>query len=104
MPSKDTDGDVEIVTNDECYAACELFEKTEGIDIHPAAGVALASLINCLNSGKVQRDKILMLNITGGGEKRFKSENEVFMLAPDLTIDNSLDKNVISRVAENLFR
>ncbi len=100
----DTGGDVEIVTNNECYAACELFEMTEGIDIHPAAGVALASLINCLNSGKVQRDKILMLNITGGGEKRFKSENAVHSLSPNLIISNSLDESAISGAAEKLFR
>lgn len=100
---KDTDGDIEKVTNEECHKACELFEQTEGIDIHPAAGVALASLINCLDSGKVERDKIIMLNITGGGEKRFRKENRIFMLPPKLIIDNSLDNRAISKAAELLF-
>ncbi|MCK9304384.1 MAG: cysteate synthase [Bacteroidales bacterium] len=100
---KDSGGDMEIVTNEECSRACTMFEESEGIDIHPAAGVALASLINCLKSGKVEREKIIMLNITGGGEKRFIKENKIVMLQPRLIIDNNLDKSTISRTAELLF-
>jgi cysteate synthase len=100
---QDTGGDIEMVTNDECKTACSLFEKTEGIDIHPAAGVALASMINCLKKGKAEKGKILMLNITGGGEKRFRKENNIYMLRPSMIIDNKLDSDVISRIAESLF-
>ena len=45
---KATDGDVLAVTNDEARAAQALFLRAEGADIHPAAGVATASLINAV--------------------------------------------------------
>lgn len=96
-------GDVEIADNGELERACELFERTEGIDIHPAAGIALAGMIKSINSGKVNRDKILMLNITGGGEKLFKSLNKVTYLKPDFIIDNNSDINHIIEKAESLF-
>lgn len=78
----DTKGDVFKVTNDELVKASELFSKTEGIDIHPAAAVATASLIQAVNSESVSPDSVIMLNITGGGEQRFKSSNEVYYLKP----------------------
>ena len=99
----DSMGDVEIADNGELERACELFERTEGIDIHPAAGIALAGMIKSINSGKVNRDKILMLNITGGGEKLFKSLNKVTYLQPDFIIDNNSDINHIIEKAESLF-
>lgn len=99
----DSMGDVEIADNGELERACELFERTEGIDIHPAAGIALAGMIKSINSGKVNRDKILMLNITGGGEKLFKSLNKVTYLKPDFIIDNNSDINHIIEKAESLF-
>ncbi len=100
---KDTNGDIEIADNGEMEMACALFEKHEGIDIHPAAGIALAGMIKSINSGKVEREKVLMLNITGGGEKRFKSENKVFYLKPSLVIDNNLETAFIIKSVESLF-
>ncbi|OFY45057.1 MAG: cysteate synthase [Bacteroidetes bacterium GWF2_40_14] len=100
---KDSDGDIEIADNGEMEMACALFEKHEGIDIHPAAGIALAGMIKSINSGKVEREKVLMLNITGGGEKRFKSENKVFYLKPNLVIDNNLETEFIIKSVESLF-
>lgn len=99
----DSKGDVEIADNGELERACELFERAEGTDIHPAAGIALAGMIKSINSGKVQRDKILMLNITGGGEKLFKSAHKVTYLKPDFIIDNNCDINHIIEKAESLF-
>lgn len=99
----DCGGDIEIADNGEMERACELFEKTEGIDIHPAAGIALAGMIKSINSGKAGREKILMLNITGGGEKLFKSANKVTYLRPDYIIDNKSDANLIISKAESLF-
>jgi len=99
----DSQGDVEIADNGELERACELFERAEGIDIHPAAGIALAGMIKSINSGKVQRDKVLMLNITGGGEKLFKSVHKVTYLKPDFIIDNNCDINHIIEKAESLF-
>lgn len=99
----DTNGDIEIADNGELEKACALFEQTEGIDIYPAAGVALSGMIKSINTGKVDKNKILMLNITGGGEKRFRSENKVFNLLPNAIICNKSGSEEIIKKAEELF-
>lgn len=96
---KATDGDIEIVTNEELRQACSLFEKVEGSDIHPAAGVAVVSLKKALESGKISKDEVIMLNITGGGEKRFKKEFEYVQKEPDMVISSAEDsKTIIEKV------
>jgi cysteate synthase len=100
----DTNGDIEIADNGELEKACTLFEQTEGVDIHPAAGIALSGMIKSINSGKVEREKILMLNITGGGEKRFRSENKLYYLKPDAIISSQSDTKEIIKKAEELFK
>lgn len=62
-----TKGSAYGIPNEEACAAANLFEKTEGIDIDPAAAVAVACLIRCAAEGKVQSNACIMLNITGGG-------------------------------------
>ena len=84
---KDAGGDVLLSTNEEAKEAATLFEKTEGIDIHPAAAVATATLINEVKNKTILEDSLIMLNITGGGEQRFKDENELFYLKPSLVFD-----------------
>lgn len=71
---KDTAGDVISVTNEELRQACRLFERTEGVDIYSAVGVATSSLIKAVEAGEVDPSKTVMLNITGGGERHFKEE------------------------------
>lgn len=98
------DGDIEIATNAQLAECCSLFEELEGIDIHPAAGVAVAGLIEALDSGKIKdKNSIIMLNITGGGEKLFKSQNRLFIKNPNLIIDNHLEVSSIINSAESLF-
>ncbi|MEO7038969.1 MAG: cysteate synthase, partial [Candidatus Elarobacter sp.] len=58
------------VTNDEMFAAMTLFAEREGIDIEPAPGVALASLMRAVRDGTVGPDETGLLNVTGGGRKR----------------------------------
>jgi cysteate synthase len=49
--------------------------------------VATATLIQAAESGNINKNSLVMLNITGGGEKRFKAEKELFYLKPDLVFD-----------------
>ncbi len=100
---KATDGDIELATNEELRAACELFEKVEGSDINPAAGVAVESLKKSVGKGKVSKDEIIMLNITGGGEKRFKKEFEFVQKEADLVIPATEDSKVIIEKVLALF-
>ena len=100
---KATGGDVLAVTNDEARAAQALFLRTEGADIHPAAGVATASLINAVKQGRVERDAVVMLNITGGGEALFKQGKEIYRLQPDRIFPLNPDEAEVIDFAESLF-
>ncbi len=101
---KDSGGDVETGTNEDIIRISELFEKTEGIDIHPAAAIAIAGLEHAIAAGKVAKDETIMLNITGGGEKLFKKTHEVFYKKPDLILHpEKEDKNDIIDTVEHLF-
>lgn len=91
---KDTRGDVLAVTNEELTAAQRLFEETEGVDIYSAAGVAVSSLQAAVKAGKVPADATVMLNITGGGEKRFSRDKQLWYLMPAIVfpLDVTADK------------
>ena len=95
---KDTDGDILAVSNDEANAAKALFEETEGIDIYHAAAVATASLQQAVAKGTVKADDVVMLNITGGGERRFHAEHEVCYLKPDHIFKIDFTKEEVERV------
>lgn len=102
---KDSGGDMETGTNEDIIRISELFEKTEGIDLHPAAAIAIAGLEHAIAAGKVSKDETIMLNITGGGEKLFKKTHEVFYKKPDLILHpEKEDKNDIINTVEHLFR
>jgi len=92
---KDAGGDVLLATNKEAKIAGNMFMETEGIDIHPAAAIATATLINAVKNNTVGKDSIIMLNITGGGEERFKKDNELHLLKPILYFDVDPDENEV---------
>jgi cysteate synthase len=93
-----SNGDFQKVTNGELTQACELFEDLEGSDIYSAAGVAVMSLIKALEEGQVTPEQTIMLNVTGGGEKRFKKEFNCvnakadLILSPDCSPSEVIDK------------
>lgn len=66
----DTHGDIISVTNEELSQYGKLFAELEGCDINNAAAVATASLALAVKNGTVHADDCIMLNITGGGEKK----------------------------------
>lgn len=101
---KDSDGEVLLVNNEDAVAAAKLFEETEGIDIHIAAAVAVASLREAAESGKVEKDAVIMLNITGGGEVKFASENkQLYYLKPILTFDFNPNSEDVKAKLKDLF-
>jgi len=99
---KDTGGDVIAVDNSEAYAANNLFIETEGIDLHPAAAVATASLIKAADQGVVDKSAIIMLNITGGGEARFKSKKELYYLSPSLVFNINAEFDTVKEQLDTL--
>jgi cysteate synthase len=63
-------GDVLAVRNDAVRAAGTAFLQQEGIDIEPAAAVAVAGLRAAVRDGRIVPDAAVLLNITGGGRAR----------------------------------
>lgn len=99
----DTGGDVLIANNQQAREASQLFLESEGIDIHPAAAVAAATLKEAVQNNQIHRDACVMLNITGGGEALFKSERDLFYLKPSLVLP--VDSNVedLKKQVRSLF-
>jgi len=100
---KASNGDVLLADNQQLCAAMQLFLDLEGNDIHPAAGVALASLIHALKTGMIDKNAVIMLNITGGGETRFKSGKKLYGLKPDIVFPNNPDENEVLERLEGFF-
>ena len=101
---KDAGGDMFKVNNDEIDFWKAKFLELEGVDIYSAAAVATASLAQAIEEGKVGSDEVIMLNITGGGEKKSKAEFDVIQAKPALVLDPALpEEEIISKVKE-LFK
>ncbi|HEY3388922.1 MAG TPA: cysteate synthase, partial [Prolixibacteraceae bacterium] len=91
------------VTNQEAANAALLFLKTEGNDIEPAAAVAVASLIQAANEGKIDKNATIMLNITGGGIEKFKHENKISYLEPLLVFPLNPNPQSVFEKIKDLF-
>ncbi|NOY08605.1 MAG: cysteate synthase [Spirochaetes bacterium] len=75
------------VSNEESMEAGKIFYETEGMDLDPAAEVAVASLFQAVKMERVKRKDIILLNITGGGYRCFKKDNEIVYIKPDIVFD-----------------
>ncbi len=101
---KDAGGDVLVADNKEAAAAERLFEEVEGIDLEKAAAVATATLINAARDELIDKDKIVMLNITGGGAQRFRQDHDkIYGLKPSIIFPLNPNKEDVIRQVEALF-
>ena len=100
---KATNGDVVVATNAQARRAGKLFKELEGIDIHPAPAVALASLIKMVECGSIDKDACIMLNITGAGEEAAKKNRELFYLKPIKTFSLNATVDEVVNYVETLF-
>lgn len=101
---KATGGDMLVATNPQGRKARQLFKELEGVDIHPAAGIATASLIKAVADGKIEKDATVMLNITGGGEELFKKDKELWYLKPSHVFPLKPELEDVVTKVEALFR
>lgn len=99
----DAGGEIFGITNTEANDAAELFKRLEGNDIEPAAAVAVASLMKAVKNDEIDKDAIVMLNITGGGIEKFKRERTIHYKLPDKVFRLDEDPDEIKRQIENLF-
>lgn len=79
-------GETYAVTSAQAVVAADEFAADEGIDLDPAAAVALASLRQAVAAGRVRREESILLNLTGGGTERLRRDFEMRRLAPDLIV------------------
>ncbi len=81
-----TSGRMYAVTNDEARAAGALFTALEGIDLDPAAAVAVGSLVRAVDEGTIDPAKVVLLNITGGGYDRVREDFTQHRIEPFLRL------------------
>jgi len=90
------------ISNEEARKTAALFEELEGIDIHPAAAVATASLIQAVENNNIDKSKIIMLNITGGGEKLFRKSYSLHYLKPNHIFGMNPNEEEVIGVVERM--
>jgi len=79
-------GSAWAVTNESVFNAARMFYSLEGVDIGPAAAVALDALRQAVSAGAVKSDDYILLHITGGGRELQYSEGRAFHTQPSLHV------------------
>ncbi|MEU9045079.1 MULTISPECIES: pyridoxal-phosphate dependent enzyme [unclassified Kitasatospora] len=92
----DTSGEVLLADTPAALAAAALFEETEGIDIEPAAAVAVACLRRAVAERRIPRDARILLNITGGGRRRARAEREGSAQLPNASLVGAEDDPAVT--------
>lgn len=82
----ETRGDMLTADNLEALHAKQLFEETEGIDIDPAGAVAFATLLKAARYDGIEKDALVLLNVTGGGRQRRQMDKKLIPAQPDLEL------------------
>lgn len=100
----DAGGTIYKVDNQQLHEWKDKFLALEGIDIHYAAAVAVASLVQAVEEGTVGKRDVIMLNITGGGEELAKSEKEIIYATPHLVLDPAQPEDTLISQIEKLFK
>lgn len=82
------------VENDAVYAGMEEFLATEGIDLVPASGVAVAVLKEAVRKGSIKKNDTVLLNITGGGEERLRKDKQTHTVMPTFISKHATEKDI----------
>jgi cysteate synthase len=88
-------GDMLVADNLEALHAKRLFEETEGIDIDPESAVTFAALLKTARYDGIEKEALVLMNVTGGGRYRQQLDKELISARPALEIDEkeiALDK------------
>ena len=93
----DTKGDTFLASNDDIIYWILQFRNLEGYDIFPAPACAVHALATAMREGKVGKEDVIMLNITGGGSlaamgKGYHLLEPSLVLSPDLSADEIIAK------------
>jgi cysteate synthase len=101
----ETHGDMLTADNLEALHAKRLFEESEGIDIDPAGAVAFATLLKAARYDGIEREALVLLNVTGGGRHRRQLEKELVAAQPALELDEKevLLDETLERIVDLYF-
>ena len=94
-----SNGQTYIVEESDAKEAGNILESIEGIDVLSPAKVALASLIQAKENGDVSEDDCILLNVSGGGVERLKSERETKIVEPWIA---DVKENLVERILDSL--
>ncbi|QYZ79309.1 cysteate synthase [Methanofollis formosanus] len=86
-----TRGAMHAVTNPAAEAAARWCEEAEGIDLDPAAAIALAALADAVETGSVGPDEAVLLNLTGGGYRRVAEDHEQYRIEPAFRVSADVE-------------
>jgi cysteate synthase len=82
----DTDGRTYAISTAVAARAGAWFSALEGVDVDPAAAVAVAALRQAAATGAIAADEPVLLHVTGGGEARLRGGRPVHTLAPSVRL------------------
>ncbi|MBQ9309971.1 MAG: cysteate synthase [Bacteroidales bacterium] len=94
---EDSKGDTFTASNDDIIYWILQFRNLEGFDLLPAPACAVHALSEAVREGKVAKDDVVMLNITGGGllasmAKGFQFKEPDLVISPELSADEIIAK------------
>ena len=104
---KATGGRMYGIDNAAAAYAHQLFEELEGIDINPAAAVAVAALMEAVKNGNIGHNDSIVLNITGGGMQRLHKDHNLISITPDMRVsahDPEAELKIVEKVSEKFKR
>jgi cysteate synthase len=94
----ETQGDMLVADNLDALHAKRLFEETEGIDIDPESAVTFAALLKAAWYDGIEKEALVLLNVTGAGRYRQQLDKELISARLALEIDEkeiALDKTLV---------
>jgi cysteate synthase len=99
-------GDVMATDNPSVQKAMDVFRELEGVDIEPAAAVAVACLNDAVIQNKIDQDSVILLNVTGGGRRRLAMDYPLIQAEPmlRLTRESLAQEDAVHRIAEYVLR
>jgi cysteate synthase len=93
-----TGGEMYGVENREARRTRSIFRNLEEIDILPAAAVNVSALIKAVEAGKVANDELVLLNITGGGNRRLRRDKKLHRIKVDLKLSKDISDSELERI------
>lgn len=98
---KQSEGTSWKVNNYQLFQATRMFSSAEGVDIGPAAAVAVDALSQAVEAERVAPDDHILLHITGGGKEIQFSQGTTHKVVPTIVADPSDVKSVIEKISED---